>query len=206
MNYITHTRAAFSFLAAEATATPHHVSLYVALFQLWNAAHFPASVLLFRDELMRAAHIGSASTYRACLRDLTTWGLITYQPSQSQHHPSQALMHELEPEVSQPAASLTAPTESAPTRTGPSRGPSTDASRSPTTGQAVPPILKTPVTVTNEDNSTNSSKAAGAGAKKLVSYAILDDSLSEAELLAQSHPTILPIKPTRLRQRERPQA
>ncbi|TGD81721.1 hypothetical protein [Hymenobacter wooponensis] len=181
MNYITHTRAAFAFLAAEPTATPHHVSLYVALFQLWNAAHFPPSVLLFRDELMRAAHIGSAGTYRACLRDLTAWGLITYQPSQSQHHPSQALMHELGPEAALP----TATPESAPTTTGSSRGLGRGASRGPTTGQAVPPILKTPVTVTDEENPTDFSNASAAGAKNQKGYAVLDDSLSAEQLAAE---------------------
>lgn len=177
MNYITHTRAAFAFLAAEPTATPHHVSLYVALFQLWNAAHFPSSVLLFRDELMRAAHIGSAGTYRACLRDLTAWGLITYQPSQSQHHPSQALMHELGPEAALP----TATPESAPTTTALSRGPS----RGPTTGQAVPPILKTPVTITDEENPTDFSNTSAAGVKKQQGYAVPDDSLSAEQLAAE---------------------
>ena len=181
MNYITHTRAAFAFLAAEPTATPHHISLYVALFQLWNAAHFPPSVLLFRDELMRAAHIGSAGTYRACLRDLTAWGLITYQPSQSQHQPSQALMHELGPEAALP----TATPKSASTESDASRGSGRSASRGPTAGKAVPPILKTPVTVPDGDNPTNFSNASVAGAKKEEGYAMLDDSLSEEQLAAE---------------------
>ena len=97
MNFIRHIRAAFELLALREDATPHHVSLYVALFSLWNEERFPTSVMLVRSEMMRAAHIGSASTYLKCLRELTDYGLITYMPSKSEHRPSRCLMHELIP-------------------------------------------------------------------------------------------------------------
>ena len=84
MNFIRHIRTAFALLARHPDATPHHVSLYVALFSRWNEERFPESVMLVRAEVMRAAHIGSASTYLKCLRELSAYGLITYLPSRSE--------------------------------------------------------------------------------------------------------------------------
>jgi len=63
MNFIRHIRLALELLANRADATPHHVSLYMALFSQWNDERFPESVMLVRAEVMQAAHIGSASTY-----------------------------------------------------------------------------------------------------------------------------------------------
>ena len=50
MNYIIHTRAVFTQLAEEPQATAFHISLYTALFQRWNRAHFPDSIVMIRDD------------------------------------------------------------------------------------------------------------------------------------------------------------
>ncbi len=168
MNYIRHTRAAFELLASTADATPYHVSLYVALFQLWNEARFPADILLFKNEVMQAAHIGSPKTYRACLRDLTAWGLITYQPSHSEHKASRALMHEL--------AAPTAPLGSEVTQATPqpkpagrvTSDPTARATSDPSPTQAVPPMDKRTVNPTKpqKENGTPFSRTAAAPEKK----------------------------------------
>ena len=81
MNYVQHTRAAHERLRTQAGATPHHVSLYWALFFQWNAARFPTALDLDHVATMQAARIGSRHTYRATLRDLDAWSLLTYCPS-----------------------------------------------------------------------------------------------------------------------------
>ena len=169
MNYIRHTRAAFELLASTADATPYHVSLYVALFRQWNEARFPADIVLFKDELMQAAHIGSPKTYRACLRDLTTWGLITYQPSHSEYRASRAQMHEL-------GADLTAQvgpqsTQAAPKRQPPAKATSDPTARAisdPSATQAVPPFDKPDANLTTPlgENGTPFSRTAAAPEKK----------------------------------------
>lgn len=169
MNYIRHTRTAFELLASTADATPYHVSLYVALFRQWNEARFPADIVLFKDELMQAAHIGSPKTYRACLRDLTTWGLITYQPSHSEYRASRAQMHEL---AADPTARVgPQSTQAAPKRQPPAKAtsdPTPSATSDPSLTQAVPPFDKpdTNLTTPLAENGTPFSRTAAAPKKK----------------------------------------
>jgi hypothetical protein len=61
--------------------TPHHVSLYVTLFQYWNMNHFRNPISIMREETMRMSKIGSANTYVKCLNELHAWGYIQYVPS-----------------------------------------------------------------------------------------------------------------------------
>ena len=95
MNYIQHTRAAHQQLSSNVAATPHHVSLYWALFFAWNAGFFEHGLALDHTAAMQAAHIGNERTYRATLRDLEAWALLTYHPSQSRHQPSRCYLTDL---------------------------------------------------------------------------------------------------------------
>ena len=95
MNYIQHTRAAHQQLSSNVAATPHHVSLYWALFFAWNAGFFEHGLDLDHAAAMQAAHIGNERTYRATLRDLEAWALLTYQPSHSRHQPSRCYLIDL---------------------------------------------------------------------------------------------------------------
>ena len=95
MNFIQHTRAAHHQLAQQPAATPHHVSLYWALFFAWNAGFFEHGLDLDHAAAMQAAHIGNERTYRATLRDLEAWALLTYQPSNSRHQPSRCYLTDL---------------------------------------------------------------------------------------------------------------
>ncbi|MCR5888364.1 hypothetical protein LRS06_11430 [Hymenobacter sp. J193] len=113
MNYIRHTRAIHEQLSRQPAATPHHISLYWALFYQWNASHFSPGIDLLHQTIMQAAHIGNERTYRAALRDLETWGLLTYQPSTSRHQPSRCFLTDASgaevPEVNSPARGEPAP-------------------------------------------------------------------------------------------------
>lgn len=117
MNYVQHTRTAHERLTHQPDARPHHVSLYWALFFEWNAARFPEQLPINREQLMRAAHIGSRHTYRDALRELTAWGLIAYQPSRSRHERSSCSLTDLSgPDV----APVTTATRA---RSGPDKNP-----------------------------------------------------------------------------------
>lgn len=83
MNYIQHLSAFYSRLYTDQRFTPHHISLYMALFQLWNAARFEQSFPINRQEIMQLAKIGSVNTYLKCLKDLHKWGFLEYQPSKN---------------------------------------------------------------------------------------------------------------------------
>lgn len=113
MNYIKHTVAVHERLRARPEASPHHVALYWALFFAWNAEYFGHGFDLDHTAIMQAAHIGNERTYRATLRDLDAWGLLTYQPSQSRHQPSRCYLTNLSGAKVPPVKSST-PGRSAP--------------------------------------------------------------------------------------------
>jgi len=203
MNYIRHTRAAFDLLASLADATPYHVSLYVALFQQWNEARFPADIMLFKNEVMQAAHIGSPKTYRACLRDLTAWGLITYQPSHSEHKASRALMHELD--AADPAPVGSHLTQAVPKQKAPGRNksaPTARATSDPSSTQAVPPIDKRNVNGTKptKENGTPFSRTAAAPEKKIEEASTepgQHSGVDDSDLTAQEPPPKVKVAPKR---------
>lgn len=58
-----------------------HISLYLALFRLWNRNRFKNPITVCREELMNMAKIGSRNTYVKNLRDLQKQGFLKYMPS-----------------------------------------------------------------------------------------------------------------------------
>ena len=83
MNYIKHLSSFYSRLHEHPDLTPHHISLYMAIFQTWNAAHFRSPIHVNREELMRLSRIGSVNTFIRCLKQLDGWKLINYEPSKN---------------------------------------------------------------------------------------------------------------------------
>ncbi|WP_207420217.1 hypothetical protein [Desertivirga brevis] len=81
MNYILHLNAFFKKANADPRMKAYHISLYMGIFQLWNATHFRTSFYVSRQELMELAKIGSTTTYHQYLKDLDAWNYIQYFPS-----------------------------------------------------------------------------------------------------------------------------
>ncbi len=63
---------------------PTHVSLYIALFTLWNLNRFENPISINRKEVMTISKIGSKHTYHKCLKELDEFGFFKYRPS---HNP-----------------------------------------------------------------------------------------------------------------------
>ena len=84
VNYILHLNAVFDQFSKDSRLNPSHISLYVALFQLWNSNHFPKEFFVNREEVMQLAKVGSKSTYHRCIKELDNWKYIIYFPS---HNP-----------------------------------------------------------------------------------------------------------------------
>lgn len=61
-----------------------HISLYMALFQLYNLNRFCNPVRISRSSVMDLAKIGGFATYHKCIKDLNAYGYIRYLPS---YHP-----------------------------------------------------------------------------------------------------------------------
>lgn len=83
-NYIRHLNAVFIQFSKDNRLNPTHISLYVALFQLWNTNRFPEEFYINRDEVMHYSKIGSRTTYHRCIKELSHWKYVIYYPS---HNP-----------------------------------------------------------------------------------------------------------------------
>lgn len=92
MNYIKHLNATFQMILEDSRLNPTHVSLYMALFQLWNLTRFAEMFYLNRQEAMQLSKIGSITTYHRCMRDLDNWKYIQYFPSHNIYKGSEIRM------------------------------------------------------------------------------------------------------------------
>lgn len=81
MNYIRHLAGFFDRVAADKRINPTHISMYVSLFQFWNASRFKNPISISRNELMRVSKISAKATYHKCMKDLNDFGYLKYKPS-----------------------------------------------------------------------------------------------------------------------------
>ena len=80
INYIKHLNGVFEHFSKDNRLNPTHISLYIALFQLWNSNFFRQEFYINREEVMQYAKIGSKSTYHRCIKELSHWNYILYIP------------------------------------------------------------------------------------------------------------------------------
>lgn len=93
VNYITHLNAVFIQFSKDNRLNPTHISLYMALFQLWNNNRFKELFYVNRDEVMQLSKIGSKSTYHRCIKELSHWNYIVYYPSHNPYKGSEIKMN-----------------------------------------------------------------------------------------------------------------
>jgi len=89
MNYIKHLRGFYQRVESDENITAHHISLYMALFQVWNIQRFRKKFDIIRQDLMAMSRIGSAHTYARCMKQLNDWGYIEYAPPSNRFSASQ---------------------------------------------------------------------------------------------------------------------
>lgn len=88
INYILHLNRVSQMITEDKRLKSWHVSLYYALFHMWNAANFNNPIMINRSELAKAAKLGSFNTYHKGMHQLEEWKYIIYEPSHSQFVPS----------------------------------------------------------------------------------------------------------------------
>src|SRR5690554_5418206 len=93
VNYIHHMENTLVKFGSDQRVTPWHISLYLALFQIWNRTRFKKEINIRRDELMHLSKIGSTNTYLKCLKQLSEWNYIKYTPSKSRFKSSKVHMY-----------------------------------------------------------------------------------------------------------------
>lgn len=92
VNYVKHLNAVFLQFSKDSRLNPTHISLYMALFQIWNTNRFVNVFFINREEVMRISKIGSKSTYHRCIKELSHWNYILYSPSHNPFKGSQIKM------------------------------------------------------------------------------------------------------------------
>lgn len=92
MNYITHLTAVIDEFTRDDELNPSDISLYLALFYLWNINRFKNPLSVNRSEVMSVSKIGSKSTYHKCLKKLHEKKYIVYHPS---HNPMKGSLIDL---------------------------------------------------------------------------------------------------------------
>lgn len=92
MNYIKHLTAVIDEFTKDDELNPSDISLYLALFYLWNINRFKNPLSVNRSEVMSVSKIGSKSTYHKCLKKLHVKKFIVYHPS---HNPMKGSLIDL---------------------------------------------------------------------------------------------------------------
>ncbi len=92
MNYTRHLNTVFNRFYKDECLRPGHISLYMALFQFWNASHFAEAFPIRRSIVMSCAAIRSKSSYHRYLKDLDKWQYLHYYPSKSSREGSKIRM------------------------------------------------------------------------------------------------------------------
>lgn len=71
----------FGSVIKDQRMTPAHLSLYVALFQLWSINEYVNPFLICRKDVMQLSKIKSFATYHKCITEMHEAGFIVYSPS-----------------------------------------------------------------------------------------------------------------------------
>lgn len=70
----------FAVIASDNRISVNHVSLYMALFEVWNRNDFINPVSITRRDIMLTAKI-TRTVYHRCIKELHDYGYIRYIPS-----------------------------------------------------------------------------------------------------------------------------
>ncbi|WP_339917146.1 hypothetical protein [Yeosuana marina] len=92
MNYIKHLNGVLERFSKDNRLNPSHISLYMALFQIWNNYHFKPGFYINRAEVMDLSKLGSKTTYHRCIKELSDWSYLFYSPSHNPFRGSQIKM------------------------------------------------------------------------------------------------------------------
>jgi hypothetical protein len=77
-SYIKHLNTFIQVIQKDQRLTANHVSLYLALFSVWNQHFFKNPFQIIREVILQICHIGSFNTYSKCLNELHDFGYIHY--------------------------------------------------------------------------------------------------------------------------------
>ena len=71
----------FEAIKSDARISITHIGIYTALLQYRIERNFINPIHVFSHEIMSIAKLSSAITYHKCVRELSDYGYIRYEPS-----------------------------------------------------------------------------------------------------------------------------
>ena len=71
----------FEAIGTDARISITHIGIYVALLQYRIQNGFANPIQVFSHEILSIAKLSSAITYHKCVRELSEYGYIRYEPS-----------------------------------------------------------------------------------------------------------------------------
>ena len=95
MYHLHHLNTFFLQMQKEQRLTAMHISLYTALFHLWNYHRFQMPFQISGEHVMQISGIGSKNTYAKCLRELHQYGYILYYKAGRKYQKAQVSLVEL---------------------------------------------------------------------------------------------------------------
>lgn len=78
----------YNAIAADTRIGASHISIYMALLQLWNISEGNNPFIINRNLVMQTAKISSRQTYNKYMNELNEYGYINYEPSANQFESS----------------------------------------------------------------------------------------------------------------------
>jgi len=88
VNYVAHLNGVRMRIKNDPRPDSAHISLYYALFHVWNERRFQNPINVYRDEMMAQSRVRTRNRYAECLRELGEWGYIRYTPDDTSHRGS----------------------------------------------------------------------------------------------------------------------
>ncbi len=77
---------------------PTHISVYMALLQLYILNSYINPIHIYRKEVMHFSKINSIATYHKCMKHLHQKGYIKYKPSYNPYKSSMVIIKQLKTE------------------------------------------------------------------------------------------------------------
>ncbi len=71
----------FSAIEKDGRISVTHIAVYTALLFLWEQSGYRNPIAAFSYQIMDIAKISARMTYRRCVRDLSDFGYLVYEPS-----------------------------------------------------------------------------------------------------------------------------
>lgn len=71
----------FAAIANDYRISSTHISVFAALLHYRNDKGFTNPVYAYSADIMKIAKLSAAKTYRKCVRELSDYGYLRYEPS-----------------------------------------------------------------------------------------------------------------------------